>query len=83
MPLGSQCVVLGLDAMRVPNSLPPRWDVRTRTGHGGGRSTGMDAIEWAVRAVELGAGEIVANSMDATARARAMTWSCCARCLKR
>ncbi len=61
---GCQCIVLGLDAMRVPGSSPPRWEVRIRTGHGGGRSAGLDAGEWAMRAVELGAGEIVVNSMD-------------------
>ncbi len=61
---GSQCIVLGLDALRVPNNGSVRWEVRVRTGSGGGRATGMDAIEWAMRAVELGAGEIVANSMD-------------------
>ncbi len=62
---GSQCIVLGLDAMLVPGSIPSRWEVRTRTGHGGGQATGLDAIEWSARAVELGAGEIVVNSMDA------------------
>ena len=62
---GSQCIVLGLDAARVQGAEPPRWEVRTRTGHQGGRATGLDAIEWARRAVELGAGEIVVNSMDA------------------
>ena len=61
---GSQCIVLGLDALRVPETTPPRWEVRVRTGHGGGRPTGLDAIAWAMRAVELGVGEIVANSMD-------------------
>ena len=61
---GNQCIVLGLDALRVPESNPQRWEVRIRTGHGGGHSTGLDAIEWAVRAVDLGAGEIVVNSMD-------------------
>ena len=61
---GNQCVVLGLDAMRVPDSVPPRWEVRIRTGQGGGRPTGLDVIEWAGRSAELGAGEIVANSMD-------------------
>ena len=61
---GCQCIVLGLDAMRVPDSSPPRWEVRVRTGRDGGQPTGLDAIEWAVRAAELGAGEIVANSMD-------------------
>jgi cyclase len=61
---GCQCIVLGLDAMRVPDSNPPRWEVRVRTGHNGGQPTGLDATEWAMRAVELGAGEIVVNSMD-------------------
>ena len=61
---GNQCIVLGLDAMRAPGATPPRWEVRVRTGRGGGRSTGLDAVEWSARAVELGAGEIVANSMD-------------------
>ena len=61
---GSQCIVLGLDALRVPGSDPLRWEVRIRTGHDGGVETGLDAIEWAARAVELGAGEVVANSMD-------------------
>jgi cyclase len=61
---GCQCIVLGLDAMRVPGTTPQRWEVRVRTGHGGGSTTGLDAIEWAQRSVELGAGEIVVNSMD-------------------
>ena len=42
----------------------PRWEVFTHTG-ANARSTGLDAIEWARRGVELGAGEIVMNSMDA------------------
>ncbi|MFQ5933225.1 MAG: imidazole glycerol phosphate synthase subunit HisF [Dehalococcoidia bacterium] len=62
---GNQCIVLGLDALRVPGSDPLRWEVRVRTGSGGGKPTGLDAIEWAFRAVELGVGEIVANSIDA------------------
>ena len=61
---GSQCIVLGLDAIRVPGASPPRWKVRVRTGRDGGDDANLDAIEWAVRAVELGAGEIVVNSMD-------------------
>ena len=65
---GSQCIVLGLDAMRVPNSHPARWDIRVRTGDGAGRPMEMDAAEWAVRAVELGVGEIVVNSMDEDGR---------------
>ena len=62
---GSQCVVLGMDAKRVEDGDTPRWEVRTHTGSGGGRPTGLDALEWAVHAVELGAGEIVVNSIDA------------------
>ena len=42
-----------------------RWEVRVRTGRGGGDQTGIDAVQWAARAAELGAGEIVVNSMDA------------------
>ena len=61
---GDQCIVLGLDAIRVPGSTPQRWEVRIRTGRDGGHPTGLDAVEWAARAVELGAGEIVANSID-------------------
>ncbi len=57
---GSQCVVLALDARRVPGE--SRWEVYT---HGGRRNTGIDALEWAVKAVELGAGEILLTSMDA------------------
>jgi cyclase len=62
---GNQCIVLGLDARRIPNSSPTRWEICIRTGQGGGHPTGLDAEEWAVRAVELGVGEIVANSIDA------------------
>ncbi|MBI2853149.1 MAG: imidazole glycerol phosphate synthase subunit HisF [Chloroflexi bacterium] len=62
---GSQCIVLGMDARRVPGADPLRWEVFTHTGADGGRPASLDAIEWAVRAVELGAGEIVVNSIDA------------------
>lgn len=62
---GSQCIVLGMDAERVPGVYPPRWGVFTHTGADGGRPTGRDAVEWAVQAVELGVGEIVVNSIDA------------------
>jgi cyclase len=56
---GSQCIVLSIDAKRVA---PDRWEVHS---HGGRRSTGLDVVEWAVRGWELGAGEIVLNSIDA------------------
>ncbi|MCR4424669.1 MAG: imidazole glycerol phosphate synthase subunit HisF [Firmicutes bacterium] len=57
---GSQCVVVAIDARRVAGS-QERWEVRT---HGGGTPTGLDAREWAMRAVALGAGEILLTSMD-------------------
>src|SRR5437899_1106220 len=56
---GSQCVVVSIDAKRVA---PDRWEVFS---HGGRRPTGLDAVAWAQRAVALGAGEIVLNSIDA------------------
>ena len=56
---GSQCIVVSIDAKNVA---PGRWEVFS---HGGRRATGMDAVEWAQRAVALGAGEIVLNSIDA------------------
>jgi imidazole glycerol-phosphate synthase subunit HisF len=60
---GSQCVVLSVDARRAPRELTPSgFEVTT---HGGRVGTGLDAVEWAVRATELGAGEILLNSMDA------------------
>jgi len=62
---GSQCIVLGMDAQRIPGSNPLRWEVFTHTGADGGRGTGLDAIEWAIKAVALGSGEIVVNSIDA------------------
>ena len=42
-----------------------RWEIRTHTGRGGGRATGIDAVKWARYVVEMGAGEIVLNSIDA------------------
>ncbi|HLB27678.1 MAG TPA: imidazole glycerol phosphate synthase subunit HisF [Dehalococcoidales bacterium] len=62
---GSQCIVLGMDARRVPGAKPARWEVFTHTGADGGRPASKDAVEWAVEAVEKGAGEIVVNSIDA------------------
>ncbi|MDR0452341.1 MAG: imidazole glycerol phosphate synthase subunit HisF [Treponema sp.] len=63
---GRQCVVLSIDAKRVPGGgtrdEEPRWNAYS---HGGREDTGIDAIAWAARAVELGAGEILLNSIDA------------------
>jgi cyclase len=56
---GSQCIVVSIDAKRVA---PGRWEVFS---HGGRKPTGREAVAWATRAVELGAGEIVLNSIDA------------------
>lgn len=56
---GSQCIVVSIDAKKVG---PERWEVFS---HGGRKPTGLEAVDWAKRAVELGAGEIVLNSIDA------------------
>ena len=56
---GSQCIVTSIDAKRISEN---QWQVFS---HGGRKNTGLDALEWAIRAVELGAGEIVLNSIDA------------------
>lgn len=57
---GAQCIVLSVDARRASDQ-PSGFEVTT---HGGTRSAGLDAIEWAKRGAELGAGEILLNSMD-------------------
>src|SRR6478735_3694270 len=56
---GRQVLVLSVDARRTPEGT---FEVTT---HGGRKGTGIDAVEWAHRAAELGAGEILLNSMDA------------------
>ena len=56
---GSQCVVVSIDAKKTG---PDQWSVFS---HGGRRPTGLDAVAWAKKAVALGAGEIVLNSIDA------------------
>src|SRR4051812_12283751 len=56
---GSQCIVVSIDAKKTG---PDAWEVFS---HGGRKSTGLEAIDWAKRAVALGAGEIVLNSIDA------------------
>jgi cyclase len=62
---GAQCIVLSVDARRVPagqQATPSGFEVTT---HGGRRGSGIDAVEWAARGAELGVGEILLNSMDA------------------
>jgi len=65
---GAQCVVVSVDARRVPSGSAPDGGPASGfevTTHGGRRGTGMDAVAWAHRAADLGAGEILLNSMDA------------------
>ncbi|WP_312978112.1 imidazole glycerol phosphate synthase subunit HisF [Corynebacterium sp.] len=62
---GAQCIVLSVDARRVPEGGAPQPSGFEVTTHGGSRSAGIDAVEWAVRGQELGVGEILLNSMDA------------------
>src|SRR2546430_538290 len=56
---GSQCIVVSIDAKKVG---PEKWEVFS---HGGRKATGLETVGWAKRAVEMGAGEIVLNSIDA------------------
>jgi len=59
---GSQCIVVAIDAKRVSAAgAPARWEIFT---HGGRKATGLDAIEWARRMAEYGAGELLLTSMD-------------------
>ncbi|MGX5659573.1 imidazole glycerol phosphate synthase subunit HisF [Castellaniella ginsengisoli] len=59
---GSQCIVVALDARRVSGAdEAPRWEIFT---HGGRRATGLDAVQWARRMADLGAGELLLTSMD-------------------
>jgi cyclase len=59
---GSQCIVVAIDAKQVSGEgEPKRWEIFT---HGGRKPTGIDAVEWARRMVEYGAGEILLTSMD-------------------
>jgi cyclase len=62
---GAQCIVLSVDARRVPEDGRPTRSGFEVTTHGGRRGTGIDAVEWAARGQELGVGEILLNSMDA------------------
>jgi cyclase len=60
--VGSQCIVVAIDAKRVSaDGEPPKWEIFT---HGGREPTGLDAVEWAKEMVKRGAGEILLTSMD-------------------
>lgn len=56
---GNQCIVVAIDAKQVADG---RWEIFT---HGGRKPTGIDAVDWAVRMADLGAGELLVTSMDA------------------
>jgi cyclase len=59
---GSQCIVVAIDAKQVSGEGEARrWEIFT---HGGRKPTGIDAVEWARRMVDYGAGEILLTSMD-------------------
>ena len=59
---GSQCIVVAIDAKRASREgEPPRWEIYT---HGGRKPTGLDAVAWARRMADYGAGEILLTSMD-------------------
>jgi len=59
---GSQCIVVAIDAKRMEAGKEPRWEVYIYSGK---KATGINALDWAKRAVELGAGELLLTSMDA------------------
>jgi cyclase len=59
---GSQCIVVAIDAKKVSGEGEEnRWEIFT---HGGRKETGIDAVEWAIKMVDYGAGEILLTSMD-------------------
>lgn len=59
---GNQCIVVAIDAKSVhADGEPPRFEIFT---HGGRKPTGIDAVEWAVKMAEYGAGELLLTSMD-------------------
>jgi cyclase len=59
---GSQCIVVAIDAKRLEKANRPQWEVYIYSGQ---KPAGVDALDWARQAVELGAGEILLTSMDA------------------
>jgi cyclase len=58
---GSQCIVVAIDAKQVSDGNNPKWEIFT---HGGRKPTGIDAVEWARKMADYGAGEILLTSMD-------------------
>ncbi len=59
---GSQCIVVAIDAKKVSqDGAENRWEIFT---HGGRKATGINAVEWAIKMKDLGAGEILLTSMD-------------------
>ena len=59
---GSQCIVVAIDAKKVSREgEPDKWDIFT---HGGRNDTGIDAVEWAKKMADYGAGELLVTSMD-------------------
>lgn len=58
---GAQCIVVAIDAKQVQAGPNPRWEIFT---HGGRNPTGINAIEWAIKMYDYGAGEILLTSMD-------------------
>ncbi len=58
---GNQCIVVAVDAKQVQHGTHPRWEIFT---HGGRKASGIDAIEWAVKMAQYGAGELLLTSMD-------------------
>ena len=59
---GNQCIVVAIDAKRIENGSQPKWIVHIYSGQ---KATEIDAVEWALKATRLGAGEILLTSMDA------------------
>ncbi len=60
--VGAQCIVVSIDAKKVSHQdQPSKWEIFT---HGGRKGTGIDAIEWAIKMADYGAGELLLTSMD-------------------
>ena len=78
---GAQCIVVAIDAKQVQDGDPeqgtePRWEIFT---HGGRKPTGIDAIEWAIKMCDYGAGEILLTSMDRDGTKNGFDNSLCSR----